>query len=947
MKRSSGLFRVLVCFLLVCAGGPVRAADRPPIWISKPVPTALIGQPYESFLLAMDPDGEASSYALLTAPDWLEIAEVSEPRIYSIAGSLDRGSGLDALTVQLNSPVAGALDSLGNLYVADAGNHRVWKRGTNGVMVVVAGTGEPGYSGDGGLATRARLLFPAGLAVDTADNVYVADTGNHRVRRISPAGLILTIAGDGLAGFGGDGGSALRARFNRPEALAWWPAGRLYVADAQNHRIRMIDEMGIITTVAGTGEPGFSGDGGPAVLARLRTPRGLTVLPDGSLVIADSANARLRQVGLDGVVRTIAGTGEPGISGDGGPATAAKLFLPVSLAASPEGIWMVEAFDARVRHIAAGSGVINSVPGTGQTGTGSSVQASGVAIQDTGRLIVFEGPTRRVSVINSAGVVTQRLAGLGSEPDSGEGQPATSVPLAGPIAATIGPEGSIYVAEAGRHRVLRINADQTLTVVAGTGVAGFGGDGAPGPTTALSDPGGLTFDPEGNLYIAESGNHRIRKLSPGGILTTFAGTGQAGGSGDGGRALEARLASPRGLAFDAAGNLYVADQGNNRIRRIQTDGTIQTVAGTGVSAFRGDHGPATNAWLWGPNDLAFDAAGNLYVADTLNHRVRKIDRDGVISTLAGTGSPGFSGDGGPASQAQLNFPRGLTASPDGFVYVADFYNHRIRRIRPDGIIETVVGAAVADPDFGGFSGDGGPPLLATMGGPTDVELIANGDLVIVETHQGFVRRVFHQGWVLRGVPLAATPPTQPVALRARAGALASEQNFELHLESLPVVTRQPRARVVAPGAAADFRVEASGTPPLSYQWLRNGAVLSDGGRFSGVTTPQFRINDVRPADQATYAVLVLNAAGAVASDTASLEVSANLPPEIFLEPDPQLGSGHLKFRVAGPAGAACEIQSSPDLQAWSRLREIILDPNGVVVIDAVAGERRFYRGVIR
>ena len=252
--------------------------------------------------------------------------------------------------------------------------------------------------------------------------------------------------------------------------------------------------------------------------------------------------------------------------------------------------------------------------------------------------------------------------------------------------------------------------------VAGTGIAGFGGDGGPAKLAMLNQPEGVAVDASGNLYIADTDNNRIRKISPGGIITTVAGTEIAGFSGDGGPATQAQLNHPEGVAVDASGNLYIADTGNNRIRKISPNGIITTVAGNGIAGFSGDNGPASQAQLNQPEGVAVDASGNLYIADTDNDRIREVRTDGVIITIAGRDA-GFSGDGGPAYRAQLNHPEGVAVDASGNIYIADTGNNRIRKISPNGTITTIVGNGTT----------------AILKAPTGIAVSASGNLYIADT----------------------------------------------------------------------------------------------------------------------------------------------------------------------------------------------------------------------
>ena len=443
------------------------------------------------------------------------------------------------------------------------------------IITTIAGGGV----GDGGPAIQARLVGPSGLFVDGSGSLYIADSGNHRIRRVdATTGVITTVAGNGEDDFSGDGGPATQARLACPSGLFVDGSGSLFIADTCNHRIRRVDATtGIITTVAGNGEQGFSGDGGPATQARLTFPSGLFVDGAGDLFIADAWNARIRKVdATTGIITTVAGNGEQGFSGDGEPATQAGLFMPRGLFVDGAGdLYIADAWNARIRNVDATTGII--------------------------------------------------------------------------------------------------------TTVAGNGEDDFSGDGEPATQAGLASPSGVFVDGSGSLYIVDTGNHRIRRVNAAtGVITTVAGNGERGFSGDGGLATQAGLFTPRGLFVDGAGDLYIADGGNGRIRRVDAaTGVITTVAGLDEEIV-GDGGPATQAGLAIPYGLFVDGAGDLYIADSGNHRVRRVDAvSGVITTVAGNGEQGFSGDEGAATQARLAFPVGLFVDGAGDLYIADSGNHRV------------------------------------------------------------------------------------------------------------------------------------------------------------------------------------------------------------------------------------------------------------------------------
>src|SRR5437879_6144918 len=297
------------------------------------------------------------------------------------------------------------------------------------------------------------------------------------------------------------------------------------------------------------------------------------------------------------------------------------------------------------------------------------------------------------------------VAGGGSVGDGGQ---ATGAQLFLPMGATVDATGNLFIADTAHHRIRRVTAGTgIITTVAGTGAMGFSGDGGPAPSAQLNSPIGVAIDAAGNLFIADASNHRIRRVAAGsGIITTVAGTGAMGFSGDDGLATSAQLNSPIGVAVDAAGDLFIADAYNHRIRRVAVStGIITTVAGTGESGFSGDGGPATSAQVDTPTGVAIDAVGNLFIADADNHRIRRVAAGtGLITTVAGTGIPGFSDDGSPATRSHLSNPTGIAIDVAGNLFIADTESHRIRRVAVGTArITTIAGTGIP-----GFSGDGGP-----------------------------------------------------------------------------------------------------------------------------------------------------------------------------------------------------------------------------------------------
>jgi sugar lactone lactonase YvrE len=336
------------------------------------------------------------------------------------------------------------------------------------------------------------------------------------------------------------------------------------------------------------------------------------------------------------------------------------------------------------------------------------------------------------------------VAGDGGE-QLGDGGPATKAGFCGTSDVTLDVEGNMYIADGGiycsgpgGYTVRKVSPDGTITTVAGTGEPGFSGDGGPATKAQLNVPFAVAVDREGNLYITDENNLRIRKVDKEGIITTFAGTGKGGYSGDGGPATSAKLIDPGGLAFDAKGNLYVADY--KSVRKIDPSGTITTVAGTGQLGFSGDGGPATEAKLTA-YDVALDRKGNIYICDLENQRIRKVDRDGIIHTVAGSGKKGYSGDGGPATKAALKDPWGIAVDREKNVYIADHHNRVVRKVDPEGKITTIAGTGEA-----GFNREEGPATKVMLRDPIGLFFDdGSGVLYIADTLNGRIRALRLEG----------------------------------------------------------------------------------------------------------------------------------------------------------------------------------------------------------
>jgi uncharacterized protein (TIGR03437 family) len=605
------------------------------------------------------------------------------------------GDGGPAINAQLNAPGGIAVDPSGNVYIADTNNNRVRIVTTNGIINTFAGNGfigSPLAFGDGGPANQGSLQLPGSVALDTKGNVYIADTGNNLIREVTTDGIINTICGNSLPGYSGDGGAALNAEVHSPQDVAVDSSGNVYIADTLNAAIREITvSNNQISTIAGNGTVGYSGDGGLATSAGLIQPYAIALDSRANVYIAEPPDGRIRELTVSNkFINTVVGNGVLGFAGDGGPAVKAEINL-----------------------------------------------ASGVAVDSSGNLYIADAFNNRIRKVDTGGVINS-IAGSGVFSYSGNGGPATSAQLFAPHAAAVDLNGNLFIADTSNNVVREVTSKGVITTIAGTGTAGSSGDNGPATAAQLNLPLGVAVDVSGNVFVADSANARVRKISNG-TITAYAGNGTPGYSGNGGSATAATLNTPVGLAVDKSGNLYIADQGNNVVRMVSAAGIITTFAGNGTQGYSGNGGPAASAQLNGPQGVTVDSSGNVYIADTLNSVIREVTPNGIIQTIAGTGIAGYSGDGGLATAAQLGSPTSVGVDAAGNLFITDS-GTRIRKIFVSGIINTIAGTGSL-----GYTGDNGPATSATMHGATGLAVNAVGNVFIPDNFNNAVRQLTFTG----------------------------------------------------------------------------------------------------------------------------------------------------------------------------------------------------------
>lgn len=619
-------------------------------------------------------------------------------------------------------PSGVAIDAAGNVYVADSDNNKIRKTTTAGVVTTLAGSGKVG-SADG-TGTTASFSYPFGVAVDVVGNVYVADTGNQTIRKITAAGVVTTLAGSGSIGSADGTGTA--ASFNWPCGVAVDEAGNVYVADYLNNKIRKITATGVVTTLAGSGSIG-SADGTGAA-ASFYNPFGVALDVVGNVYVADAGNNKIRKITTAGVVTTLAGSGS--IGSEDGTGAAASFYYPFGVVVDLQGtVFVADNRNNKIRKITA-VGVVTTLAGSGTggsvdgTGTAASFKSPyGVTVDVAGNVFVADYDNHTIRKITATGVVTA-LAGsgsIGSADGTGAGANCSR-----PSGVAVDLAGTVYVADTNNHKIRKIIVSRVVSALAGSTSSGL--EDGTATAASFSYPYGVAVDSGGNVYVADTGNHTIRKITPAGVVTTLAGSGYVNVNGT-----ASSFNQPEGIAVDSGGNLYVADTGNNTIRKITAAGVVTTLPG---SEYYGYGSPTS---LYSPKGVAIDLAGNVYVADTGNNKIRKITASGVVTTLAGSGTSGSADGTGTA--ASFRIPTGVAVDAAGNVYVADYGNHKIRKITAVGVVTTLAG--------NGTSGLGdGIGTAASFYSPTGVAVDLGGNVYVADTYNNEIRKITAAGYVI-------------------------------------------------------------------------------------------------------------------------------------------------------------------------------------------------------
>jgi sugar lactone lactonase YvrE len=771
-------------------------------------------------------------------------------------------------------PAGIASDAAGNLYIADGSSSTIRKITPGGIVSTLAGIAYAEGSANGA-GNIARFNRCSGVAVDGSGNVYVADTNNHTIRKITPAGVVSTLAGSPEQS-GSTNGTGSAARFNRPIDLAVDAGGNVYVADDENKVIRKVTPAGVVTTLAGS--PGIEGTAdGTGSAARFRGPSGITVDSAGNLYVSDSFNYTIRKVTPVGVVTTIAGS--PGAYGStDGTGSAARFGYPRGLKLDGSGNLYVADYNTELIRRITPAGVVTTLAGSAENngfvnGTGSAARFDGptnVALDSAGNVYVTDAANHAIRKVTPARVVTTLSGGpavSGSANGTGSAARFTS-----PGGAAVDAAGNLYISDTGNYTIRKITPAAVVTTLAGSpGQRGFVN--GTGSAARFAEPRGLAVDSSGNVYVADQGSHSIRKITPAGVVTTLAGNGNSGREDGTGSA--ASFYSPVGVAVDRSGTVYVADTTNRTIRKITPGGVVTTWAGTAGQTGQAN-GTGSAARFSRAMGIAVDAAGNAYVADTGNYLIRKITPAAVVTTLAGNPSAGQGSEDGVGSAARFSEPDSIAVDALGNLYVTDNANALIRKITPARRVTTIGGLWASR-----LTGDG-IGSAARFADPSGIACTPDGVVYVADTDN-------HR--IVRGTIIPPVPNAQTAAAVEDTPQVITLTGSDVDGDPLIfiIVTPPEHGGLTGSGPARTYTPATDYNGPDSFTFKAN-----DGTVDSAPATVSLNIAAVNDAPVFTAALPDIDA-GPAAPD-ASYDLRA-------LMRDPDVGDSHT-WRITNVSNSA-------------------------------------------
>jgi sugar lactone lactonase YvrE len=830
--------------------------------------------------------------------------------ISTVAGS----SGGSGLTAELRNARGVAAASATVFYIADTGNHVIRRVDTqaNSITIVAgngsASTNSTDANGDGGPATNATLREPYDVVVDQAGNLYISDTGNRKIRKVAVSdGTIQTIIGNGSAGV--SDGAASGPVLSEPRGMTL-NGDTLYITDSGSHRVLEVNGLAaltpetapltLVTGVAGNGFAGADGDGGPAATANLNGPRDVAV-SGNNLYIADTGNHKIRRVTKNGqninMIDTFAGTGVPGSSGEQGQALTSQLNAPFSVAADATSVYIADSSNNRLRQVQILDGFMSTVAGNGQQGfTGDGTPATSFALNAPSGIIVANNTLVFVDTGNRrlrrlAGSTLSTIVSDGSGGFSGDGGPATQAKLDSPSQVIVDNSGNWYIADTNNHVIRKVGTDGKISTIAGlpgmmsASPTALNGDGEDATLATLSFPSSLALDAGGNLFIADTGNRRIRRVGLDGKITTVAGV-----VGQGAVSILGALSQPTSIALDSLNNLYIADPGQHVVFAQNSLGSARNfIAGMANSpGSSGDGGNAEKARLNRPTGLTV-VNNTIYIADTNNHRVRKVEKVNDVwqissavplssSTVQIIPRPGYEGDNLPVNGAtRLTLPTGVAADTAGTLYIVDRGNNRVRRV---DAVTRVITTIAGNGDIG-FGGDGGPATAAALGLPLSITLVPNTNpvrLLLADTGNNRLRQLIEPENL---APALINPGNKTV----NEGIALS---FTLAASD--------------PNAGQTLTYSMSSTPPLPTEPAANAALLNAAtGAFS--FTPGFDVAPNQPNGQTVFNVTLTatDNGNPQKTDSETITITVN---NVNGKPTVDSGTIPATVEATGPSGAS-------------------------------------------
>lgn len=840
------------------------------------------------------------------------LAQVPAYAFTNFAGNPPGWVDATGSAARFSSPTAVAVDSLGNIYVADENNHVIRKVTPAGVVSTLAGkAGEAGLID--GVSAVARFNRPSGVAVDGAGNVFVADTHNGAIRRITPQGNTTTIASGPPDQPSFEDAPAGNAGFALPTGVAVDAAGNVYVADQYNSAIRKVTPQGRVVLVAGNLQAQGMLDGTGAT-ALFYWPQGITIDGSGNLLVADTGNNAIRKVTPAGTVTTVAGQGRSHPGFINGPAASARFSQPRGIAVDGAGNVYVADLNISVIRVISAAGEVSVLAGDpaspGDTdGSGAAARfygVTGLAWDGTGSVIIAEGGNHTIRRTTPAGLVTTLAGASSREHRDGTGNLAR---FSSPVDVALDGAGNLYVPDPINGVVRKVRADgMVTTVVAGvsgpTGIARFG------------YPTGVAVATNGTLYVADGYENLIYRITATGVLSLLAGNGKNQYYLTDGQGTEASFTYPQGIALDQAGNLYVADTFNNAIRRVTPGGLVSTLAGNRSAGYADGAGSA--AQFSSPSGVAVAIDGTVYVADQNNARIRKITPDGMVTTLAGFANTGgfftafraVPAADGAGSIAGFYFPNRLAVDTAGNVFVTDLGNQLIRKITPEGFVTTVAGA------FGREGSADGAGAEARFTLPFGIAVAADGTLYVSDNGNR----------ITKGVQTTVPAPAITVIMSPMSPAVLST-----------VYYATASATVTSPA-------------PIGYQWLKDGTPIPEA---TNSALPSVTFSN--RANGGSFSLVVSNAYGMMTNSAGSVRVQ--VPQQLQASP---MQNGGIRLLSGDRDGGSITsdalnyfiIEATTNVLStnWVRYTNGFSIVGGMVQFDdpdAPNSPRRFYRVIER